>query len=94
MLELSTPAPAQLPSVPQLPESASIGVELALRLTRAGCLTRATVLQAWLLAHGQARDLVIGVSAPGESFTAHAWLDGDAPCHSTRFRELARRPAR
>jgi Transglutaminase-like superfamily len=83
-----------LPSVPPLPMSARRGVSLSLRLAKANCLVRAIVLQAWWLAHGEERDLVIGVTAPSKGFSAHAWLEGDPPCHTERFHELARRPAR
>jgi Transglutaminase-like superfamily len=83
-----------LPEVPPLPPSARRGVEASLRLARATCLVRAIVLQAWWLAHGEARDLVIGVTAPSKGFSAHAWLEGDPPCHTERFYELTRRPAR
>jgi hypothetical protein len=62
-------------------------------VTRANCLVRATVRQAWYAAHGDLRDVVIGVTAPSGGFAAHAWLDGDAPCHSDGFHELLRRPA-
>jgi hypothetical protein len=83
-----------LPTVPDLPASAMLGVRLALRLLRPTCLVRATVLQAWYCAHGEERDLVIGVTAPSKGFAAHAWLEGDPPCHSAGFEELTRRPAR
>jgi hypothetical protein len=83
-----------LPEVPSLPASAKRGVNAALRLLRASCLDRATVFQAWYLAHGEERDLVIGVTAPSTGFTAHAWLEGEPPCHSEGFYELTRRPAR
>jgi len=55
---------------------------------------RALVLQTWHAAQGQPRDLVIGVTPPGEDFKAHAWLDGDPPCEHEGFIELLRRPAR
>ena len=84
----------RLPEVPSLPPSAKRGVSAALRLSRASCLQRATVLQAWYSAHGEERDLVIGVTAPSTGFTAHAWLEGDPPCHNEGFYELTRRPAR
>ena len=45
------------------------------------CLVRAIVAQTWEAAHGRRRDVIIGVTAPGE-FRAHAWLDDerqDAP---------------
>lgn len=85
--------PSVLPRVPNVASQAERGVALSLRLLRASCLVRARVLQAWHLAHGDARDLVIGVTAPARGFTAHAWLDGDPPCHSEGFRELIRQPA-
>jgi hypothetical protein len=86
-------APVSLPAVPYLPGSAERGVTAALRRTHQRCLVRATVLQAWYAAHGQRRDLIIGVTAPGPDFQAHAWLAGNPPCHSDGFRELLRRPA-
>jgi len=58
------------------------------------CLVRAAVRQAWDAAHGRRRDLIIGVRSPGADFQAHAWLDGDPPCHEDGFTELLRRPAR
>lgn len=83
-----------LPPPPLLPERGRRGVVAVLRRTGASCLVRATVLQAWDLAHGRRRDVVIGVTAPSAGFRAHAWLDGDHPCHSTGFEELTRLPAR
>jgi hypothetical protein len=83
-----------LPSVPLLPASAERGVRGVLRRSRSTCLVQATVLQAWLAAHGDERDLIIGVQAPRGGFRAHAWLDGDAPCHPEGFHELVRRPVR
>jgi Transglutaminase-like superfamily len=90
----SFPPAAALPPVPGVPASARRGVSLSLRLSKATCLVRAVVLQAWYLAHGEERDLVVGVTAPSQGFSAHAWLDGDPPCHSEGFHELMRRPAR
>jgi hypothetical protein len=84
----------RLPEVPSLPPSAKRGVSAALRLSRASCLDRARVFQAWYLAHGEERDLVVGVTAPSTGFTAHAWLEGEPPCHTEGFYELTRRPAR
>ena len=42
------------------------------------CLVRAIVAQTWEAAHGRRRDVIIGVTAPGE-FRAHAWLDDERP---------------
>lgn len=93
-VELASPFPSQLPAVPPVPTEAIVGVKVSLCLARSSCLTRAIVLQAWLLAHDESRDVVIGVTRPDEKFGAHAWLDGDAPCHGAGFHELARRPPR
>jgi hypothetical protein len=54
-------------------------------------MERALVLQTWFAAHGDPRDVVVGVTAPGPEFSAHAWLDGDEPCAGERFVELTRR---
>ena len=88
----SAAAPA-LPPVPPGARAGPLGVAAALRVSRANSLVRATVRQAWFAAHGELRDVVIGVKAPAEGFAAHAWLEGDAPCHSVGFHELLRRPA-
>ena len=82
----------ELPPVPALPTDARRGVTAVLRRRPNTCLEQATVLQAWHAAHGDPRDLIIGVTAPKEGFRAHAWLEGDDPCHSDGFRELLRRP--
>jgi hypothetical protein len=78
---------------PSLPASAELGVSASLRLRREACLVRALVRQKWLAAHGSSRDLVIGIHEPRKGFKAHAWLEGDPPCHSEGFAELMRRPA-
>jgi len=39
---------------------------------------RAIVAQAWEAAHGRRRDLIVGVTAPG-NFRAHAWLEDERP---------------
>jgi len=82
-----------LPAVPRVPDQASRGVSAAMRLLKPSCLIRAQVLQAWDCAHGRPRDLVIGVTAPGAGFRAHAWLEGDEACED-RFAELTRIPVR
>lgn len=80
----------RLPPIPGLPATAAKGVRAALRLSRASCLERALVEQAWHQAHGASRDLVVGVSS-ARDFRAHAWLDGDPPCHDEALEELLRR---
>ena len=45
------------------------------------------------LAAGGPRELVIGVTSPRNGFRAHAWLEGDPPCHSEGYDELLRRGA-
>lgn len=81
----------KFPSVPQLPPSAIRGVTGVLSRVGTTCLEQATIRQAWHAAQGSYRDLVIGVTAPSLEFQAHAWLDGDPPCHSETFQELLRR---
>ncbi len=49
-------------------------------------------MQAWNAAHGDRRDLVIGVTG-SRDFKAHAWLDGDPASESDEFTELHRHPA-
>ena len=61
-----------------------------LRRTEDTCLVRSIVLQRWYAAHGEPRDLIIGVTSPDDEFEAHAWLE-DEPVDE-RFRELLRRP--
>jgi hypothetical protein len=80
-----------LPAPPPVPASAVGGVKRALRLTRATCLVRTSVLQAWHAGHGWERELVVAVPPPGEGFAAHAWLDGDDPGEGRDFTVLLRR---
>ena len=82
-----------LPEVPDLPEASGRGVGAVLKRSRATCLVRATVRQGWLAAHGDRRDLVIGVTAPAAGFKAHAWLDGDSESEDGSYTEILRRPA-
>lgn len=85
--------PPTLPRVPAVPEAARRGMLGVLRRSRASCLIRATVVQAWEAAHGRPRDLLIGVTSPGSGFRAHAWLDGDPPHSDEGYVELFRHPA-
>jgi hypothetical protein len=83
--------PVFVPAVPtSLAGSGPRVVAAVLRWLRAPCLERATVLQAWHLAHGRPRDVVVGVRGSAE-FGAHAWLDGAAG--GAGYTELLRRPA-
>ena len=70
------------------------GVAAVLRRTEATCLVRSAVRQAWLSARGRPVDLIIGVTAPGSSLGAHAWLEGDRPFAGDGFHELIRFPPR
>ena len=82
-------APVVVPAVPaSLAATGPRAVEAVLRCGRASCLERATVLQAWHLAHGRPRDVVLGVRGPA-AFGAHAWLDGTAG--GSRYAEVVRR---
>ena len=78
---------------PALPPSAGRGVRAVMRRIDQTCLERALVLQAWGRAHGEGRDVVIGVHGTGERFTAHAWLDGEPDGERGPYHELMRMPA-
>lgn len=76
---------------PRVPDAAGRGVVAVLLRGSYTCLVKALVLQEWHGAHGRHRDVIIGVTRPSEGFKAHAWLDGDPPCHDEGFNELTRR---
>lgn len=82
--EISLPAP------PALPPRAGRGVEALLRRREHTCLEGALVRQRWLAAHGDCREIAIGVSAPSPTFVAHAWLEGDRSADAGRFHEVTR----
>ena len=82
-----------VPPPPALPPRAISGVEAVLRRRPNTCLMRAVLLQAWYAGQGARLDVVIGVTPPSRGFAAHAWLDGEAPCHDEGFTELTRWPA-
>jgi hypothetical protein len=84
---------ARIPPPPPLPDGAYAGVLGSLRRTHATCLERATVIQAWWLAQGRPRDIVVGVSKDGGAFVAHAWLDVDGTTEGDGYREIRRIPA-
>jgi hypothetical protein len=79
----------QVPEPPALPDRAARGVFAALRRVEPSCLERSLVLQRWMASHGDPRDVVVGVSAPG-AFRAHAWLAGEQPPAGAGFAELMR----
>lgn len=56
------------------------------------CLESALVRQRWFARQRVARTVVIGVSAPGVGFHAHAWLDGDPDPHRHELAEILCRP--
>ena len=77
----------RIPSPPRLPPAGERGVAAVLRRLEPSCLERALVLQRWLVVRGQPRAVVIGVTAPGGDFRAHAWLEGEL---APEFHEIAR----
>jgi Transglutaminase-like superfamily len=77
---------ARVPAPPPLPARARRGVDAVLRRLEPSCLERALVLQRWLAARGEPRDVVIGVTAPSD-FRAHAWLEGES---GPGFTEISR----
>jgi hypothetical protein len=78
----------------RLPEpprgGAERGVHAVLRRREHSCLERSLIMQSWLAAQGDPRDVVIGTTGVAD-FAAHAWLEGDAD--AARYHELARLPA-
>jgi len=83
----------RVPPAPVGPPSAARGVAAILRRREERCLVSAAVWQEWHLAQGARHDLIIGVTAPGGGFLAHAWLDG-VPGGGDGFVEISRHPAR
>ena len=76
---------------PALLPTAVRGVDAVLRRSRPTCLEAALVRQRWLGAHGVMRDVVIGVTAPSDGFSAHAWLEEPGkPTPSQPWHELRR----
>jgi hypothetical protein len=70
--------------------SAIGGVEHVLWLRSERCLVRASVRQAWLAAHGEAHDVVIGVAVdPPRELRAHAWLAHEQD-EGAGYEEIAR----
>jgi hypothetical protein len=84
----------RLPRVPAVAERSRRGVEHVLWLRGEQCLVSASVRQAWLAAHGDDQEVVIGVALerPG-GLRAHAWLSG-APAEGVGYEEIARVPPR
>ena len=87
-------AEATVAPPPPLPPPAVRAVRATLRARRASCLEGAILLQRWHAAHDRPLDLVIGVTAPGAGFHAHAWLEGEDKRPGDEFTEILRRPAR
>ena len=82
---------ARVPRPPPLGPKGGLGVTAALSRLKPTCLERALVLQAWLAAQGNPRDVVIGVPRDGmKSGTAHAWVDGTDPASLEIYLELHR----
>jgi len=76
---------------PRLPDGAELGVLAVLSRLSPTCLEGATVRRRWLAAHGQPRDIVIGVPPGGlGDAPAHAWVDGTDPRSAADYLELYR----
>jgi hypothetical protein len=70
---------ARVPWPIGLPSSSTPGVTAVLNRLAPTCLERSLVAQTWRAAHGDPRDLVIGIPLAGmKNAPAHAWLDGAA----------------
>lgn len=73
-----------------LPPTADAGIHAVLRRLPSTCLERAVVLQRWLAAQGDPREIVIGVMRHDGQFKAHAWVAGEADELAPGFQELLR----
>jgi hypothetical protein len=82
---------ASAPPAPVVRAAAEKTMLHMLRLSRETCLVKSLVRQSWYMAHGDERDLVIGITVPAEDFEAHAWLEGDDVDEVDGFTELVRR---
>lgn len=83
---------ASVAAPPRSAETVLRGVRLVLNARRASCLERSLVIQAWLVAGGHPREIIIGVRDPtcSDGAMAHAWIDGyDADC-SADYHEIRR----
>ena len=85
-------AGVRVPRPGDVSPAAGAGVAAVLARTRATCLTRALVRQAWLAAQASPHDLVIGVrrAGPDGDLLAHAWLEGEDSAAAAGYVELAR----
>ena len=61
-----------------------------MRRTDLICLERALVQQAWGIAQGDPREVVIEVNGTGDRFAAHAWLEGEPDGDRGVYRKLMR----
>jgi transglutaminase superfamily protein len=85
---------ARVPVPPPLPADAVRGVRGIADLSHATCLERSLLLQRWLVAHGQAHDVLVGVGPSARDFEAHAWIEGYDPDEAgAGFEVLTRVPA-
>jgi hypothetical protein len=81
---------ARVPWPVGLPNSSSAGVAGVLNRLSPTCLERSLVAQTWRAAHGDPRDLVIGIPVTGmKDGNAHAWLDGATVEGHTELHRLA-----
>lgn len=82
---------AVCPRPPGLPRSAGSGVQAVLTRLSPTCIERALISQAWLLSHGEPRDVIVGVPTEGMGeHSAHAWIAGSEPASEARYVEILR----
>ncbi len=78
---------------PPLSPRALLGMQKMLNRLAPSCLERALIVQAWLAAHHEFHDVVIGIPPGGMTGEpAHAWLDGRDPASAATYLELHRLP--
>jgi len=80
-----------IPAPPRVKPRAGRAVKVVLAREEPSCLERALVLQRWLLAHGVAKDVVVGTHGGSRgNFLAHAWIDGEPQPNGPRYVEITR----
>ena len=91
-LALAPLADLNLTAPPAAGQAGMRTVDRVLAHRSANCMEIALVMQRWLAGQGIARDLLIGVTAPGDRFRAHAWLDHPDGVDDPELKEIHRRP--
>jgi hypothetical protein len=78
------------PRAPRLGDGSLRGVMAVIGRLEPTCLERSLVLQSYLRAQGDEREVVIGVRTDEDGFAAHAWLAGEEEGYGAGYEEIHR----